>query len=68
MNLSMKRLRIWLLFYAVTLAVCVGGVVLLSLFIPIGTRYGLAAGLWLLLCFSSLNFPEDIWDRWISGT
>ena len=24
-----------------------------------------AIGLWLLVCFSSLCFPDDIWDRWL---
>ena len=65
MDLSRKRLRIWLLFYAVMLAVCAAGVLLLSLFIPIGSRFGLVMGIWLMLDIFALNVPDHIWDRWI---
>ena len=37
----------------------------LSLMISLPTWRLVAIGLWLLVCFSSLCFPDDIWDRWL---
>lgn len=65
MNRSMNRLRIWLLFYALSLAASLVVVGLLSLFVPVGVWYQMAIAVWLLLCYSSLCFPDNIWDRWI---
>ena len=65
MNKSMNRLRIWLLFYVLTLAAILAGVGLLSLFVTVGVWYRTAIGIWLLVCYASLCFPDEIWDRWI---
>ena len=60
-----ERLLLWLVFYAAAQAVSFAAMGLLSLLIPLTTWKQVSVGIWLQVCFSSLCFPDNIWDRWI---
>ena len=62
---SLARFCFWVLFYAGTLLASLAVMGVLSLMISLPTWRLVAIGLWLLVCFSSLCFPDDIWDRWL---
>ena len=62
---SRARGCFWLLFYALTLLASLVAMGTLSLMISLPTWKSVAMGIWLVGCFASLCFPEDIWDRWL---
>ena len=62
---GLARFCFWALFYAATLLASLAVMGVLSLMISLPTWKSVAMGIWLVGCFASLCFPEDIWDRWL---
>ena len=63
--LTRKRLSCWLIFYALSLAAILAAAGLLALLAGVSHWVTIGLAVWLMLCYASLCFPDNIWDRWM---
>ena len=61
----MSRMWSWLSFYAAALAVSLAGMGLLAVVFALPNWQMAGVGVWFIICFASLCFPDDFPSRWV---
>ena len=65
MHNMIKHIPFFLAFYALVLIACVGVLGLLAWLFTIPNWPMVGVAIWMIFCFASLCFPDELWARWI---
>lgn len=62
----MKLFWSWITFHVLAFAACMAVMGLAALVVSIPNWYMVGLGLWLIVSYAALCFPDSFWDQWLS--